>query len=108
MTKTDDRPNVIVAYTLEQAIADGALEPIFKNRWPQLTGGKPIVATAHIMEELSLAALFEIWNEYVGWRRKEMPTLPEEGRTFSTTMNGNEIWVIEDGQAFTILSPEDY
>src|SRR4051794_2395366 len=100
--------NVIFEYTLEQAIADGVLVEVFKNRWKELSSGKPIVATAHIFGEISLAGLMEIWNEYVAWRKTIMPTLPEEDQLFHTGMNGKTVWVMEDGAAFTILYPEDY
>ena len=50
MSKFDDA-TVIVEYTLKQAIEDGVLVEIFKNRWPQLSGGKPIIATAHLFED---------------------------------------------------------
>jgi hypothetical protein len=103
----DEAKNIIV-YSLKQAIADGVLIEVFKNRWQQLTQGKPIVVTTHLAGEVSLAALREIWNDYVQWRRDVMPTLPEEDRMFVTKMNGNNIWLIEDGAAFTILYPEDY
>ncbi len=99
---------VIIEYTLQQAIEDGEMAEIFKNRWQQLSNGKPIVATAHLFNEVSLAGLREIWNEYVVWREKTMPTLPEQERLFVTSMNGNKVWVMEDGQAFTLLYPEDY
>jgi hypothetical protein len=99
---------IIFAYTLAQAIADGVLVAIFTNRWSELSGGKPIVATSHLFEDVSLAALREIWNEYVVWRKEVMPTLPEEERLFETTMNSRRVWVIEDGSAFTLLYPEDY
>lgn len=99
---------LIYEYTLKQAIADGVLVEIFRNRWQQLSGGKPIVATAHLFNEVTLAALQEIWNEYVAWRKNVMPTLPEEERMFVTSMNGNKIWLLEDGAAFTLLYPEDY
>ena len=103
-----DDMEVISTYTLEQAIADGALVEIFKNRWQSLSGGKPIVATAHLFGAVSLAALLEMWNEYVAWRKDTEPTLPEEERLFTTTMNGKKVWVIEDAQAFTLMYPEDY
>ena len=93
--------NVIYEYTLQQAIEDGVLAEIFKDRWQQLSGGKPIVATDHLFSEVSLAGLMEIWNEYVQKRK------PQDN-PFVTKMNGNEVWVIEDGQAFTLLYPEDY
>ena len=99
---------VISAYSLQQAIKDGVLVEIFKNRWQQLSGGKPIVATAHLFNEVSPAGLFEIWNEFVAWRIHIMPTLPAEEQLFVATMNGNKIWLMEDGQAFTMMYPEDY
>jgi hypothetical protein len=104
MTKS----TVMYAYTLEQAIADGVLVELFKNRWGELSGEKPIVATSHITSEFSLAACQEIWNEYVAWRRDIMSGLPEEEQLFKTSMNSATVWVLEDGAAFTILFPEDY
>ncbi len=103
-----ENAKVVSVYPLERAIADGVLVEVFKNRWQQLTHGKPIIATAHLFYEVSLAGLFEIWNEYVAWREHIMPTLPEEDRMFVTKMNGNKIWLIEDGDAFTMMYPEDY
>lgn len=100
--------NVIAVYSLQQAIADGVLVEIFKNRWTQLSGGKPIVATSHLFGEVSLAGLMEIWNEFVEWRKNVMTTLPEEEQMFTTSMNNEKVWVIEDGQAYTLLYPEDY
>lgn len=99
---------VIVGYTLEQAIADGTLAEVFKDRWSQLSGGKPIVATAHLFNNISLAGLREIWNEYVEWRTNVKDTLPEAEQLFVTEMNGNKIWLIEDGQVFTMMYPDDY
>ena len=100
--------NIIVSYTLQQAIADGVLVELFKNRWVDLSGGKPIVVTAHLYGEVSLAGLLEIWNEFVEWKHKVEPTLKEEDRLFKTSMNLKTVWVIEDGQAYTLLYPEDY
>ncbi|HLW02682.1 MAG TPA: hypothetical protein VKT82_28770 [Ktedonobacterales bacterium] len=100
--------NVIVKYTLEQAIEDGVLVEVFKNRWKELSQGKPIVATTHLFEEVTPAGLLEIWNEFVHWRKHSMPTLPEEEQLFVTSMNDEKVWVIEDGNAFTMMYPEDY
>jgi hypothetical protein len=106
--KPVNKINVISVYTLEQAIADGVLVEIFKNQWLQLSGGKPIVATAHLFGEVSLAALLDIWNEYVYWTHTVRGTLPEEEQLFATPMNGKKVWVIEDEQACTLMYPEDY
>jgi hypothetical protein len=101
---------IIYAYTLDQSVRDGELVEIFKCRWPELTGGKPLVATKHICSQFSMASLQEIWNEFVRWKKEVEPTLAEEDRLFSTTMNGDieKVWVLEDAQAFTILFSEDY
>ena len=104
----DEDKNIVSVYSLEQAIKDGVLVEVFKNRWKELSGGKPIVATAHLFNQISLAGLLEIWNEYVNWRKNIMPTLPEEDQMFVTTMNGDKVWLIEDGDAFTMLYSEDY
>lgn len=103
-----DLDEVITIHSLKQAIEDGVLVEIFKNRWSELSGGKPIVATAHLYREVSLAGLREIWNEFAQWQKEVMRTLPEEERLFHTKMNGLTVWVIEDGAAFTLMYPEDY
>jgi hypothetical protein len=103
-----DDMDIIASYPLEQAVADGILVELVKHRWPQLSGGKPIVATAHLFGEVSLAGLMEIWNEFVQWKKAVEPTLPEEKRLFTTSMNSKTVWVIEDGAAFTLMYPEDY
>jgi hypothetical protein len=103
-----DDVEVISSYPLQQAIKDGVLVEIFKNRWPQLSDGKPIVATAHLAQEISLAGLLDIWNAFVYWREQVMLTLPEEEQLFHMTMNGKTVWVIEDDAAFTLMYPEDY
>ena len=75
-----DDAKVISVYTLDQAVEDGVLVEIFKGRWPEFSGGKPIVGTADIFGDVSLAGLMEIWNEFVGWKKKVEPTLKEEDR----------------------------
>ncbi len=102
------KTTVISVYPLAQAIADGVLVEIGKNRWPELSGGKLMVATAHLFGEVSLAGLMEIWNEFVDWKKHVEPTLPEAERLFHTAMNGKKVWVMEDGEAYTLLYPEDY
>ncbi len=103
-----DDAEVIATYPLQKAINDGVLVEIFKNRWHELSGGKPIVATAHLHSEISLAGLMEIWNEFVQWQKTIMRTASERDRFFHTTMNSKTVWVIEDEAAFILMYPEDY
>jgi hypothetical protein len=103
-----DDTEVISSYPLKQAIEDGLLVEIFKERWKELSGGKPMVATVHLFERVSLAGLLEIWNEFVPWRTTATPKRPEENRLFSTKMNERKVWVIEDDAAYTLMYPEDY
>ncbi len=81
------------------------LAEIFKNRWEELSGGKPIVATANLYNKVSLAGLMEIWNEYSAKRDIQNFYNPE---LFVTEMDGNKVWVKEDENAFTLMYPEDY
>ena len=83
---------VISGYPLAHAIADGVLVELFKNRWRELSGGQPIVATAHLFGEVTQAGLIEVWNEFVSWRKNVLPTLPEEDQLFYTGMNGKTVW----------------
>ena len=103
-----DPDEVITVYSLKQAIEDGILVEIFKNRWGELSGGKAIVATTHLFENVSVAGLIEIWNEFASWKRDVELTLPEEERLFSTKMNEMTVWVIEDAVSCTLMYPEDY
>jgi hypothetical protein len=102
-----DNADVINSYTWQQVVEDGSLVEIFKNWWPELSGGKPILATAALFADVSLAGLHEIWNDFVSWLTSTMPTLPED-RLFSTTMNGETVWLIPDGTVFTMMYPHDY
>jgi hypothetical protein len=52
-----DPDEVITEHSLREAIEDGALVEIFKKRWRQLSGGKPIVASAHLVEEVGYARI---------------------------------------------------
>ena len=104
----NDEWELISVYPWQQAVADGQLVEILKHRWPELTGGKPLLATISIYEAFSLAAIMEMWNEYVRWVQTIMPTLREQDKMFTTMMNGETIWLIDDGATFTLLYPEDY
>ena len=100
--------DMISRYPRQQAVADGVLVEIVRKRWPELSRGKPIVATAQLFHDVSLAGLMEIWNEFVQWKRAVEPALAEEERLFKTTMNGETVWVIEDDAGFTLMYPSDY
>jgi hypothetical protein len=95
---------VISTYTAQQAVEDGLFVELFKNRWQQLSAGKPILATEHLFHSVSLSALQEIWNEYVAWRKDK--TNPD--RIFTTAMNSRKVWLVEDAAVFTMMYPEDY
>jgi hypothetical protein len=81
---------------------------VFQEQWDELSGGKPIVATANVFEFEGEAALLEIWNRFVFWRKHIMPKMPEEKRLFSTGRGCRTVWVIDDRVCFTILYPENY
>jgi hypothetical protein len=95
-------------YTLNQAIEHGTLAEIFKDRWEELSGGKPIVATRHLFEEMNPISLVELWNKFAEWQERIKGTLPEDKRVFMATINDKEVWGIEDEQAFALIYPEDF
>lgn len=103
-----EEKDIVSRYPQKQAVEDGILVELFKNRWPKLSGGRPILATSHLYNNVSPAGLMEIWNEFAKWRREIMPTLPEEEKLFHTQMNGKRVWVIEDPSSFTLMYPQDY
>jgi hypothetical protein len=100
--------DVISVYTVDDGIQDGMLVKVLEHRWPELSGGKPIIMTSHIANEFSMAGVMEMWNEYVMWNRESKPYLPAEDQMFATKMNNQTVWIIEDGAAHTIMFPEDY
>jgi type I site-specific restriction endonuclease len=103
-----DPDEVITVYSLREAIEDGALVEIFKNKGKQLSDGKPIVATAHLVENVSDAGFKKIWKEFIYWKEEVNDTLPEEEQLFSIEMNGQAVWVMEDVVAYILMYPEDY
>jgi len=103
-----EEKDIVSSYTQQQAIEGGVLVEILKKSWPKLSGGRPILATGHLYDNVSLAGLMEIWNEFVKWRKEIMPTLAEEEKLFHTLMDDKKVWVIEDASGFTLMYPEDY
>jgi hypothetical protein len=99
---------IISKYTWEQMVADGDAVEILKHRWPELSSGKPILATTHLFNEISLAGLMECWNDFVIWKATVEMTLPVAERMFTTEMNCKTLWIIEDSETFTMMFPEDY
>jgi hypothetical protein len=103
--------DVISVYSLEQALADGVLVKVFDETFEpyikQHTGGKPVVATAHLVAKISHADFLDLWKQYIVWREKVMPTLPEEERMFVAEING-KVWVDETDSQITLMLPEDY
>ena len=107
-----DDAKVFSEYSLEQAIEDGVLVEVFsyniKEFVEKYTNGKPVVATAHLFNQVSETDLTDLWNKYVDWRLNVMPTLPEEDRMFVSEINGNKVWVDETDWQITMMYPEDY
>lgn len=98
------RKEVIFEYTLMQAIADGVLHPM---GWA--SSGKPLMATAGTVHDLPNRELWSLFDRFFAWQRDVEPTLAEEDRMFvADASNGKKVWVIEDGQAVTLLYPEEY
>jgi hypothetical protein len=94
--------DIISKYTRQTAVDDGVLVQVL--RW----NGKPVMATTHLSDNLGAEVLLDIWHEFRDWKEREEAKLAEEDRLFNTVKKGQKIWVIEDGEAFTIMYPSDY
>ena len=103
-----DPDEVITEYSLKEAIEDGVLVEIFKKQWGKMSGGKPIVASANVYENIRQEALREIWGKYVLWQKYVMPKRPENERLFSVEIDAFTVWVLDDRVCYTILYPTDY
>src|SRR5438034_193312 len=71
------------------------LVEVFQDRCNLLSEGKPIVATSHLYNEVSQAALLEIWNKFAEWQKGYPHTIAEdmtEGYPlFTTEINGKKV-----------------
>jgi hypothetical protein len=97
---------IIASYPLGQAIEDGVLVKLSDIRWSTVT--KPLIATSNILGGIGRDKIMEVWQQYIDWRTNVMPTLPEEEQMFVTKVDGQKVWLIEDGASFTVMLPEDY
>jgi hypothetical protein len=93
---------IISRYTLGQAIMDGVLVRIATYQ------GKAVVATSHILEHISKDDLLEVFHEFCEWDMYTRPELAEEDQLFHMEWNGRKVWVIESGESYTLMFPEDY
>ena len=95
--------NVIFEYTLTEAIDDGVLYPL---GWAE---GKPLIGTARTVEDLSSEERQRLFADFLEWQKRVEPTLAEEDRMFVRTASSNQnVWVIDDGAAITLLYPSEY
>jgi hypothetical protein len=97
---------IISKYSISQAIDDGVLVKLCDIRFGIEI--KPFVTTSHLLEEVGKEKIMTVWDEYIQWRKTVMPRLKEEDQMFVTKVNGQKVWVIEDGAGFTAMFPEDY
>lgn len=103
-----DPDEVITIYSLIEAVREGALVEVFKRSWEWLSGGKPVVASINMYEEMSSGEMQDVWNSFVDWRRRRVAKAGEKDRLFSTTVRHMTVWVIEDDVSIMIMFPQDY
>jgi hypothetical protein len=102
----------ISTYTWQQAVEDGVLVKLFEERWGKLSNGRPILATRSLVDAFSLAAFVEMWNDFVrlaSGQRAQGSRL--EGNLSAdrmvTSMNGEPIWLVNDGAVYTFTRPDE-
>ena len=102
-----DHNDVVTDYLVKEAVEMGLLVGVFKDRWGELSEGKPIVASANVFKFEGEERIREIWNRFVFWQQHVFPKL-ENPTFFSTNIRWRMVWVFDDGVCFTIIYPEDY
>jgi hypothetical protein len=109
METMDQKEWVIFEYPLDQAIDDGVLHRL---GW---VDGKPLIGTAGIVEDVPHEERQRLFAEFFRWQKEIEPTLNDieptlndEDRMFEAlASNGENVWVIDDGAAITLLYPSD-
>ena len=99
---------VIHSYGIPEAVADGILTPLFLDQGKYPEDGKQVIATTHLLDSIGVEATLKVWDDFQVWKRNVMPTLPEEDRLYAPTVDGFELFVIEDAVAYTLMLREDY
>ena len=93
---------IISKYTRQQAVEDGVLSEVLN--W----NGFPVMATSGVREDFGLGELLVIWHKFLAWKDQKESKLPEEERLFSMKVKEKKIWVMEDGDGYTIMYPDEY
>ena len=64
--------------------------------------------TAGVAAALTAEQVQTVFAEYLDWCHNVRDTLPSEDQMFTTEVNNQTVWVIDDGTATTILFPHEY
>lgn len=100
--KNNDEPEVIYAYTREQAIEDGVLVPV------GMAGNQSVVFTSNLF-----ADGYEDKDKRIALVNRGLEMLrqpnPEDSEHMKLrVIEKDKIWVIWNGEGFTFMKPEDY
>lgn len=99
----EEKPEIISSYTQMQAIDDGYLYKV-----ADLSNGKTFVITVGIKELLNEYEVMEVYKEFWAWKINEEWKLPEAEKMFVTYKKETKIWMVEDGNGYTLMLPEEY
>ena len=81
-----------------------------ETKWkimPRATAGRAS-RDSRLLRRLNSTEYENTIRELVGTKVRVKELLPEEDQMFVTEIEGKNVWVIEDGQAITMMYPEDY
>ena len=101
MCQFEDWP-IISKYPRDEATKDEMLNEVFYSE------DKPVVSTIGINQDFKLDEILAIFYQFKDWKEKVEPGLPEEDKLFSTNTRNGKVWVIEDGEAYTVMYPHEY
>jgi len=99
----EEKPEIISTYTQNQAIDDGYLYKV-----ADLSNGKTFVITVGIKQLLDDKEVMEVYKEFWDWKINVEHTLAEADRMFVTHKKEEKLWMVEDGNGYTLMLPEEY
>ncbi len=79
------------------------LVELWKEQWPSLSDGKPIMATTAIVETYDDEILKALWSLYGTWRIYVLPKLPEGERQFVTDVGPSTVWILESDDSYCVM-----
>lgn len=92
---------------IEQALEDGRLVFFYRNRWNEISEGKPIVVAPRIYDGVKRYPLVRAWSEFMRGQRSTKSSAKARRQMFLAEIEGENIGMLETEYAYMIVHPDD-